>query len=300
MGRHTTKRRRRGLTAGIVAACVVVALIVGGGIAWAAGYIDLPIAAPASAETACPQTPMSVVADPSIATALTTIAKAFDKKHPCVKTTVRSEDSADTASVIASGGSAEADVWVPDSTAWNERMGATAGSLGRPAPAAAFGDPVATTPVVFAAPANQAEAFGAGSVGWSSVLGGTVSALLPDPEGSAASLQALGALQAHAPTADPRTFAGAMIALGKTIPRSLDAAMASAEKAATPTVVITTEHNVATSNAASPNDQFFALYPADGNLGGWLPVRAGQRTLGRHGCPRHRHRRFREDRTFCR
>ena len=271
MGRHSDKRRRRGLIAGIVAAAVALVLVAGGGVAWATGYIDVPLPGAASPQPSCKQTPMSVVADPSIAPVLTKIAKAFDAKNPCVKTTVRTEDSADTASVIASGGNPKADVWIPDSAAWSDRMGATAGSLGRPAPVAAFGDPIATTPVVFAAPADQAEAFTAGSVGWSSILGGTVSALLPDPEGSAASLLALGALQAHAPAGDTRTFAGAMIALGKTIPRSLDAAMASAEKAATPTVVITTEHSVVTSNAASPDDQFFALYPADGTSAASYP-----------------------------
>ncbi|MGO7983969.1 hypothetical protein ACC691_39710, partial [Rhizobium johnstonii] len=83
--------------------------------------------------------------------------------------------------------------------------------------------------------------FANAAAGWSTLLGGTLPALLPDPEGSGASLAALGVLQQHAPTDDPRPLAGAMIALGKTIPRSVDAALASAAQAPTPTVVITTE-----------------------------------------------------------
>ncbi|MET1015615.1 MAG: hypothetical protein ABWX76_02280, partial [Leifsonia flava] len=281
MGRHTIARRRPGLIWGSVAALVAVCLVAGGGIAWASGSLDdlLPTGTPtASCDSV---SPLAVVADPAIAPVMASIATDFDAAHPCTETTVKAQDSADTASVLAAGNDLHADVWVPDSAAWRTRTDATAASLGRPAPTAEFGDAVATTPVVFAAPAAQSAAFAESPVGWSSILDGSLSALLPDPEGSGASLAALGALGAHAPGDDTRPFAGAMIALGKTIPRSLDAALVSAESASVPTVVVTTEQAVASTNSAPDSDQFLALYPADGTAGVDFPfVRVGGESTG--------------------
>ncbi|MET0976898.1 MAG: VWA domain-containing protein [Leifsonia sp.] len=242
-----------------------MSLVAGGGIAWATGGLDeiLPAASPAP-EPCAATTSIDVVADPSVVPVLRAVAKRFDADERCVETRVRAEDSADTASVLAAGGDVHADVWVPDSTAWRQRMDATSASLGRPISVADFGEPVATTPIVFAAPATQSAVLAAASLGWGSVLAGDVPVLLPDPEGSAASLAALGALGAHAPAEDPRRFAGAMIALGKTIPRSLDAALAAAQQAEAPTVVVTTEQAITAENRRSPDEQFFAIYPSDG------------------------------------
>ncbi|WP_157487937.1 MULTISPECIES: VWA domain-containing protein [unclassified Leifsonia] len=281
MGRHTVKRRRPGLIWGSVAALVAVCLVAGGGIAWASGSLGGIIPTGASTPSCDTVRPLAVVADPAIAPVMAGIAAEFDAAHPCTQTTVKPQASADTASVLAAGNDVHADIWVPDSAAWRTRTDATAASLGRPAPTAAFGDAVATTPVVFAAPAAQSAAFAEQPVGWSSILDGSVSALLPDPEGSGASLAALGALGAHAPGDDARPFAGAMIALGRTIPRSLDAALVSAESASTPTVVVTTEQAVASTNSAPDSDQFLAIYPSDGTTGVGFPfVRVGGESTG--------------------
>lgn len=264
MGRHTVRRRRRGLVPGVIAAVLGVSLVAGGGIAWASGSLADILPSASAAPTPCASTTeLAVVADPTIVPVLTDVAKTFDAATRCVSTQVRAEDSADTASIVAAGGDAHADVWVPDSTAWQQRVDATAASLGRPAATSDYGEPVASTPIVFAAPATQSAALASAALGWSSILAGQVAALLPDPEGSAASLAALGVLGARAPADDPRAFPGAMIALGKTIPRSLDAALASAQRAASPTVVVTTEQAVTAENERA-EEQFFALYPTDG------------------------------------
>ena len=265
MGRHSVRRRRRRLLLGVLAGLLGVSLVAGGGIAWASGSLDAILPSSTPAATPCARTTqLDVVADPTISPVLSTIAKRMDKAHRCTTTRVRSEDSADTASILAAGGDAHADVWVPDTPAWQQRMDATAASLGRPATAAAFGEPVATTPIVFAAPAKQSAVLASAALGWSSILSASVPTLLPDPEGSAASLAALGVLAAAAPADDPRAFPATMIALGKTIPRSLDAALASAQQAPMPTIVVTTEQAITAENRRAPDDQFFALYPTDG------------------------------------
>ena len=284
MARHTMKRRRPGLIWGSLAALVAVCLVTGSGIAWANGSLDdlLPTG---SATPDCDATQVSVVVDPALAPVMKKIAAGYDAEHSCAETIVTAQDSADTASVLAAGGDLPADVWIPDSAAWGARTDATAASLGRPAPTAEFGDPVATTPLVFAAPAAQASAFAeTPGVGWRSVLDGSLAALLPDPEASGASLAALAALGQHAPGDDPRVFAGAMIALGRSIPRSVGAALASAESASDPTVVITTEQAVAAVNSTPDEDQFLALYPSDGTAGVSYPfVRVGGASTGDRG-----------------
>ncbi|MEJ3404681.1 VWA domain-containing protein [Rathayibacter sp. YIM 133350] len=254
---------------------VAAVLVVTGAFAWTGGWLgDLfsDFSGTADAATRCSVQNIDVVADPAIARALKNVARDFDEaRHGCVSTRVRAEDSADTASILAAGNDPHADVWVPDSPAWSERLAATAASLGRPTPAAAFGPAIASSPLVFAAPATQATEYAKAGVGWSGLLAGTLPALLPDPEGSAASLTALGALQSRAPADDPRPLAAAMIALGKTIPRSVDAALAAAAQSPTPTAVITTEQQVVAANTASPQDAFLALYPADGTASVGFP-----------------------------
>jgi Mg-chelatase subunit ChlD len=255
---------RRALT--VVSSIVVVLALVGGagvvGAAWSGGHLAAFFSAGNPCDTV---TSLVVVADPSIAPALKSVAADFDERAKnCSDTVVRSQSSADTAALLASGVRSSADAWVPDSTVWIDRMRSTASSLGRTAPAIDAGESIASTPVVLAAPATRAAEFGAQPVGWSSLLAGTVGALLPDPESSASSLAALLALRSHASTTDPRQFSGAMIELGKSIPRSADAAFATSLAAEKPTVVVTTERAVAAHNDRSSQGPLVAIYPADG------------------------------------
>ena len=238
------------------------ALIAVTGAAWVGGYLDPLLTLSGSCSKSAS---LTVVTDPSVFAGVRTVAKTFDAaRTDCVKTVVRSQDSADTSAVLASGAVSVADVWIPDSSVWLDRMAATATSLGRSGPAFEVGKSIVSTPVVFAAPANRASAFGLQPVSWTAILGGTVDALLPDPEASSTSLAGLFALRSHASPSDPRQFAGALIALGKTIPKSPDAAFITAESSVKPTVVVTTERTVALHNDSDPDHPLVALYPADG------------------------------------
>ncbi|GLI28381.1 hypothetical protein ARHIZOSPH14_26230 [Agromyces rhizosphaerae] len=252
-----------------VSAALVALLVVGGaGAAWATGMLDplLDGSMFTSEPDGCDEpTELVIVADTTIAPAVTSVAEEFDAaSEGCALTTVRAQESADTAAVVATGTGDPADAWIPSSGAWVDRMAATASSLGRPAPEVSVGLDVATTPVVFATPAEEAASMGETAPGWGTVLAGGTRMLLPDPEGSGASLAALAALAGIADPDDPTQLAGAMIELGKAIPASTDAAFGATVAAAEPTMAIVTEQAVAEYNSDEDVQQLVAVYPAEG------------------------------------
>lgn len=268
MGRHSVaapvKKPGRKLILSIIGAVVVVGVVASGVFLWVGGYLN-PIFA--SADAGCAETEtIVVVADTSIAPALTDIAATFDESPDrCVNTEVTAQDSADTAAVIASG-SSEADAWVPDSSVWLDRVNATATSLGQSAPDLEVGGSIASSPVVFAGAATKATELAAEPVSWARVLGGALPTILPDPEASAASLAGLLALRGHSSPDDPRQFAGAMIELGKSIPASTGAAFGALSAAQQPAVVVTSEAQVAAYNLDAPAEGLVAAYPVDGTV----------------------------------
>ena len=271
MGRHSikapAKKPGRALILSIIAAVAVVGIVGSGVFLWVGGYLN-PLFAAADAGCGEPEQ-LVVVADTSIAPALAEIAEDFDAESTesgdCVTTEITGQDSADTAAVLASGG-LDADAWVPESSVWLDRTAATAASLGQSAPELQAGAPVATTPVVFAAPATKAAEIASEPVTWARVLGGTLPTVLPDPEASAASLAGLLALRGHSAPDDPRQFAGAMIELGKSIPASTSAAFGSVAGAQQAAVVLTSEAQVAAYNLDEPAETLVAAYPADGTV----------------------------------
>jgi len=268
VGRHTVmapaKKPGRALILSIIAALAVVGIVGSGVFLWVGGHLNPLFAA---AESGCPESEhLVVIADTSIAPALADIAKNFDEaSETCVETVIKPQDSADTAAVVASGG-ADADAWVPESSVWVDRMTATAASLGQTAPDVEVGEPIATTPVVFAAAATKAAEIASAPVTWSRVLGGALPTILPNPEASSASLAGLLALRGHSSPDDPRQFAGAMIELGKSIPASTSAAFGALSTAPQPSVVVTTEAQVAGYNLDDPAETLVAAYPADGTV----------------------------------
>lgn len=268
MGRHSVKapakRPGRALILSIVAAVAVVGVVASGVFLWVGGYLN-PLFA--SADVGCTDSEqLVIVADTTIAPALTDIAKDFDAaSETCVQTKITSQDSADTSAVLASGG-LDADAWIPESDVWVDRMAATAVSLGQTPPEVEVGEAVAATPIVFAAPATKAAQIASEPVTWSRVLGGGMPTILPDPEASSISLAGLLALRGHSSPDDPRQFAGAMIELGKSIPASTGAAFAALAAVQQPSVVVTSEAQVAAYNLDDPSETLVAAYPADGTV----------------------------------
>ncbi|GAA1764135.1 substrate-binding and VWA domain-containing protein [Agromyces humatus] len=248
----------------IIGAVAVVALVGSGVYLWVGGHLN-PLFASADGGCSEPQE-LVVVADPTIAPALAEIATDFDAASgDCVATEITAQDSADTAAVFASGNAA-ADAWVPESSVWLDRMNATATSLGQTAPEVEVRDGIASSPVVFAAAATKATELASEPVSWTRVLGGALPTILPDPEASAASLAGLYALRGHSSPDDPRQFAGAMIALGKSIPASTTAALGALGASDAPTIVITSEAQVAAYNDEEQSEPLVAAYPTDGTV----------------------------------
>lgn len=269
MGRHSVaaqaKTPSRRFILSIVAGVAVVGLVASGVYLWVGGHLN-PIFASAD-EAACETVePIVVVADPSIANAVIELADDFAANpKQCVELDVRAQDSADTTAALAAG-TLEVDAWIPDSSVWIERTNTTATSLGLGEPELTVGGSVATSPVVFAAPAGDAQELAKEPVSWARVLAGQLPALLPDPEASAASLASLFALRGQSSPEDPRQFAGAMIALGKSIPATADAAMATLSSAAQPTVVLTSESRVVEHNRDTAAEPLVAAYPSEGTV----------------------------------
>jgi len=290
VGRHSVKapakKPGRALILSIVAALAVVGVVASGVYLWVGGHLNPLFAA---AESGCvDEERLVIVADTTIAPALAGVAADFDAaSQDCVQTKITSQDSADTAAVLAAGG-LDADAWIPESDVWVDRMAATAASLGQTPPEVEVGEAIAATPVVFAAPATKAAQLASEPVTWTRVLGGGMPTILPDPEASSTSLAGLLALRGHSSPDDPRQFAGAMIELGKSIPASTGAAFAALKALEQPSVVITSEAQVAAYNLEEPAETLVAAYPADGTVlvdypFVRLPVRAADDTATADG-----------------
>ena len=269
MGRHSVaapaKTPSRRFILSVAAGVAVIGLVASGVYLWVGGHLN-PLFASAD-EAACESVePVVVIADPSIATAVIELADDFSASPKrCADVEVRAQDAADTTAALAAG-TLEADAWIPDSSVWIERTNTTATSLGLGEPELEVGPSIASSPVVFAASAADAQEIAKEPVSWARVLGGQLPALLPDPEASAASLASLLALKGQSSTEDPRQFAGAMIALSKSIPASADAAMATLSSAQQPTVVLTSESRVVEHNRDTSAQALVAAYPEEGTV----------------------------------
>ncbi|WP_139416858.1 substrate-binding domain-containing protein [Agromyces laixinhei] len=263
---ESRKRRRR--TSRIVAATVAVVALVGGvgavGTAWATGglgeWMD------PTAECVEP-IELTVLTDRAIAATVQAVAAEYDASETaCSHTEVVAQESADTAAVLASGNATDVDAWIPDSPVWLVRMASMARSLGRPVPDIALERSIATSPIVFAVPVSRAEEFAGRDLSWKGLLTDEFAAILPDPEASSASLNALQSLESRVDIAQPRQFQNAMIRLNAEVPANADAAFAALSVSDPGTVAIASEQQVALHNRKTGADPLLALYPSDGSL----------------------------------
>jgi Bacterial extracellular solute-binding protein len=172
--------RERTSTAAAVA--LVVGLALGGG-----GWLVY------RNHTACQDRSLTVTADPAIAAAITQVAIHYNKAR-CADVNVVTGDSAQTAGLLASGGTtadARPDVWIADSSLWFD------GVKVRTVRSATS---VASSPVVFAMTPDGARRHGStlARKGWGGLRGDAYSLRLLDPEPSATGMASLLALSAAA------------------------------------------------------------------------------------------------------
>ena len=177
-GRHLAQRRRRGPSALLVAACILLVLAIGVG-----GFMAF-FNRPANS-VACRGGSMrlQVVASPDQADVMSQAAAEYGRRRPtvegrCVDVQVRGVESVEAANALVGGWDevslgSRPDVWVPASSAWALQV-----QLKRQATKQTdvipFERPkVATTPLVFAMPKPMAQALGwpERPMGWSDLLG---------------------------------------------------------------------------------------------------------------------------------
>lgn len=255
------QRRRRSIILLSITGALVVALVVVLSVVFirgAAGESGQP-QEPAVAGDCLPAS-LDITADPVVAGALEAIvADMAGDRSDCPETTITTEDSAVTAAALAQGTALEFDVWVPDSSMWPARVSSQREPAGADAPELIVSDPIATTPVVFAATDPTARALGA-EAGFASLAQGAVAAVLPDPSSASASAAALLALQT-AVGGDARAFTGLVLGLdARAVVPTTGAALAAASAAASPTVAITTEQALYADSDAAP---LVPIYPVD-------------------------------------
>jgi hypothetical protein len=223
--------------------------------------IGQPVAEPTPTGECLPSR-LRITADPMVSGAIGAILSDLaGSRDDCPTVTIRAEDSAATAAALASGTAPDFDVWVPDSAMWPARAAGQAQLAGVDAPELAVGDPVASTPVVFAATEPTAAALETEGAGFASFAKRSVAAVLPDPSTVGASSAALLALQT-AVAGDARTFTALALAMDPGVVPTAADALAAASAATTPTIAVTTEQAVLKygEDAKTP---LVPVYPAD-------------------------------------
>jgi Ca-activated chloride channel homolog len=224
----------------------------------------------------CRAEAITVAVAPSIAGAIEQTARRYNARTTCVRVTVVKEEPADVAGVLSGQGSAPGDTrpdaWIPDSSLWipvARRTRAGAAALGP------TGTPIASSPLVLAAPQGRTPP----TVSWklllSSRLPGTGAGKPPlrvrflDPAEHSAGLGAL--LLAHHASGPGKA---GLSTFAITLYSNLSAALPD-EKAAyeeifrggdPPTAVVLPEESVWQHNHNDPSRPVTAQYPTDGGL----------------------------------
>ena len=177
-GRHLAQRRRRGPSALLVAACILLVLAIGVG-----GFMAF-FNRPANS-VACRGGSMrlQVVASPDQADVMSQAAAEYGRRRPtvddrCVDVQVRGVESVEAANALVGGWDevslgSRPDVWVPASSAWALQVQLKRQATKQPDVIPFERPKVATTPLVFAMPKPMAQALGwpERPMGWSDLLG---------------------------------------------------------------------------------------------------------------------------------
>ena len=248
---HARRRRRtRAVAAGVT-------LVLVGGLGYGAyryvGQREVPTAVPtvAAQPTSCAHpVKVRVAVAPAIApvvgAAATSLAKRPDA--PCAAYIIDSEEPFSVAGSLLGAG--RPDAWITDSALWVGRANAV--SRSNLVPAAPF----ATSPVLVAMNDEAAAALGS-RLGWSDLLGGSVSVRVPDPNRSAIARNVLGVAASSLPAARMRSLVttSAPTAGGGVTLEGLARARGGA---------VVSQAQLVGWNAAHPEEPLAAVAPAEG------------------------------------
>lgn len=262
----TTGRARRQLVVAAVAACAVAA-----GIVVAATWSDESGSSGAQGSGGCHgQVKVHVIAAPSIAPAITTIANQWQAGHPsvdrtCIRVAVVAQDSraAEESLVNISTGVA----WIPDSTVWSSRLATDASGL--TLSHLTVGRSVATSPLVIAAsPARSAAVGAAAKQGWVATLSGSASAVLADPTTTTEGALTLLSLQSElgdSPSAATALGSTLLELSQRVMPNAAAGFAAASDFPTTAPAFVASEQAVLNANAGKAKPITAAIYPSGKN-----------------------------------
>jgi Ca-activated chloride channel family protein len=257
-GRHASSHGRRSWPRRLLALTTAIVLVAAG-VAAANTFLE-------QRAGTCEQAPaLAVAADPAIAPALNEFADTYQRTAPAVNGMCTPIDviPLTSAEVVAGlGSSVRADMWVPDSSRWAQQVTAEGVSLD-------VGEPLATSPLVVAAPRPVAEQLGwpGAELSWAEVLGAKTDATIADPTTTSEGLATLLAVAAvvGVDEGDRTRLVQAMSGVSRSTVPSVAAAFeqVAADPGQAP-LFTATEQSVVAHNTASPGSLVAALYPVEG------------------------------------
>lgn len=209
--------------------------------------------------------PVRVIASPDIAPVLNRIVEGYQGdaapqiNGTCITAEIAAVPSAEV--VLGLGGEVTADLWVPESSMWTDRLSAADVSLGEPTS-------IAVSPLVVVAPRPVAQQIGwpDTAFSWSAVLGGEATATIADPMNTSEGLATLLAVRAAVGAdAEATQLVAAMTAISEAAVPTVAAAyeQVSADVTAAP-LFTATEQSVVAYNQTDPQTTVVALYPSEG------------------------------------
>ncbi|MDQ2750169.1 MAG: VWA domain-containing protein [Actinomycetota bacterium] len=209
---------------------------------------------------------LAVIAAPSIAPAVSSIAAKWQAEHAsvdgvCLQVNVAALASREAEQTLPGLGTGV--VWIPDSSVWSSRLVTDSPDIAR---YVSVGKSVASSPlVVAAAPSRLAAVNAAAKKGWNGVLTATVPVAVPSPtdttEGALTLLSLRGQLGTSAAAAD--TMGETFLQLGaRVVPNSAAGFSAAKDFPTTAPAFVASEQEVINANAGASAPVATAVYPS--------------------------------------
>jgi Mg-chelatase subunit ChlD len=239
-------------------------------------------AAAAGSHCASPVT-LNVVASPSIAASVRTVADQWVANHPsvagrCVSVNTAAVADATTEAAIVDG-SESAAMWVPDSSVWVQRLATDLQQASVPPAQVRTYSSIASSPLTVVAPVSQIAR--QGNVAPSSILQSAITGSVPltiaDPVNNADGLLGLLAMRTMIGTSSAQTDAelmGLMVRLAhQAVPSATAAVQAmSSPSAAGALPVVASEQTAIAENSGKAQPVVGAIYPNGGSMSLDYPV----------------------------
>jgi Ca-activated chloride channel homolog len=269
-GRHASRARsRRRRWPQRLAVFTVVLAAIGGGAYAGRDYI--PDAVDRFLGNACEGSiPVEIIASPDIAPTLTAIVEDENADEVpnvagrCIDATITPMSSGEAAAAIEGG--TDADLWVPDSSMWLDRV---TGDQIEPEGHASL----ATSPLVAAVSRPMAEAMGwpDADFSWQAALSGDADAAIIDPASSTAGfatlMAAFTAVSGEDGQPDRTQLVGALTAVAQNVAPTADEAFGwIADSPGDAPIFTTIEQSVVAYNQRTSSTSVVALYPDEGTV----------------------------------